>query len=147
MLRSTAEGNLSAVAALRGIKIIDSTVSESATTGIDSWYGKITVRGSTVSGNSGHGIEGDLKKVRVKDSEVSGNSLRGIINRGSVSLRNVSVIGNGTSGVSGPVVRASASILTGNGTAPTCDVSVVCADVVTPKPPRFRAVTCSTSYH
>jgi hypothetical protein len=141
------------------LRLVDSTISDSAGNGISTTNTtRIRITGSAITGNGGRGIAGGgFHPFTIKDSNISGNAFEGIFHTSRVRLIRSTVNNNGRSGVNtgeqfmsscGPV-RLVASTVTGNGTdAGVCGVSETCSDVSTCAAPAAltQGSTCGTSY-
>lgn len=141
------------------------TVQDNAGMGVWS-RGFIKVKSSTVSGNGSDGIHvfspsyaSVVNRVRVLHSTVTNNLGHGITFSDPPPNNNIvvatvvgsTVTGNGLMGAQSQnrlVVRT--SIITGNGTDPSCGVTTPCADIASLAPPRFKLVPgvnqCDRSY-
>jgi len=104
----------------------------------------------TVENNGRHGVY-DAERISVTGSSISNNGGHGIDQAGRkmiATLSDTAVHDNGLSGLSGRLVRVrSGSSLTGNGTGPSCGVSVQCADIATLEQPKVDPdAVCDTSH-
>lgn len=114
------------------LKVLRTTIDGNGSDGVFLAGVRTLIRDSTITNNGGHGLNRASRKLKVVGSTVSDNRLNGVDAPGfagcTVALQFVG------------------STISGNGSDPSCGVSVTCADIASCAPPSLSASTCDTSY-
>ena len=110
---------------------------------------RVTVENVTIR-DHGRGIEGG-RRVKVIGSTITGNELAGVFAK-VINVEASTITGNGTAGISAIVkgsVRVKDSTIVGNDTSPVCTppTSVSCFDIGSSRRPRVTNTTCGKSYN